>query len=141
MWADGVPWSPTHMETTPTLYERIGGAPAIEAAVRGMYDKVLADPMLAPFFPFGSSRMERLVRTQCDFIGSAIGGPEVYRGRDMKSAHRRYAIETAHFQRVAEHLTATLDELGVGANEVADLLAVVATVHDDVVTVPEAAAS
>ena len=128
--------------TTQTLYERIGGADAVEAAVRLMYDKILADPMLAPFFArFTHSRMSHLIRMQCDFIGSAIGGPETYEGMDMKSVHRDRGITTLHFMRVAEHLSAALGELGVGANDAADLLAIVATLHDDVVTVPEAAAS
>ena len=130
------------MDTTPTLYQRIGGADAIEAAVRLMYDKILDDPMVAPFFArFAPSRMERLVRMQCDFIGSAIGGTEVYTGGDMPSVHRDRGITSAHFARVASHLAATLDELGVGANDAADLLAIVGSLHDAVVTMPQAAAS
>ena len=98
------------MDTTPTLYQRIGGADAIEAAVRLMYDKILDDPMVAPFFArFAPSRWERLVRMQCDFIGSAIGGPETYTGRDMSTVHRDRGITSADFARVATHLAATLD--------------------------------
>ena len=33
-----------------TLYERLGGAPAIHAVVDGMYGKIFTDPDLADFF-------------------------------------------------------------------------------------------
>ena len=35
---------------TATLFERVGGVPAIKAAVDLFYEKVLADPTLKPFF-------------------------------------------------------------------------------------------
>ena len=33
-----------------TLYERLGGAGAIEAVVEGMYAKIFTDPELTDFF-------------------------------------------------------------------------------------------
>lgn len=33
-----------------TLYERLGGAGAINAVVEGMYDKIFPDPELSDFF-------------------------------------------------------------------------------------------
>ena len=119
--------------TTTTLYDRVGGALAVEAAVRGMYDRILADPELAPFF--ARTNMEHLVRRQSAFVGSALGGPEVYTGRDMVAAHRRHAIGHHHFDLVAGHLIATLGELGVDDRLTAEIVAVVAPLRSDVVQV------
>ena len=121
---------------TTTLYEQLGGAPAIEAAVRGMYDRILIDPELAPFF--SRTNFDRLVRQQCDFVGSALGGPEVYKGRDMVKAHRRHAIGNRHFDLVAGHLAASLDALDVPADLAAEVLGVVGSLRGQVVNAEEA---
>jgi hemoglobin len=123
--------------TTTTLYDRIGGAPAVEAAVRGMYDRILADPELAPFF--ARTNFEHLVRRQCAFIGAALGGPEVYTGRDMAAAHRRHAIADHHFDLVAGHLMSTLESLGVASDLSAAVLAIVDSVRPQVVNSPSVA--
>jgi hemoglobin len=121
--------------TTTTLYDRVGGALAVEAAVRGMYDRILADPELAPFF--ARTNMEHLVRRQSAFVGSALGGPEVYTGRDMVAAHRRHAIGHHHFDLVAGHLSASLASLDVPADLADAILAVVDSVRPQVVNTEE----
>src|SRR5580765_7547185 len=125
---EGPAWSPTDMtttDTTPSLYERIGGAAAIRAAVEILFDKILADPELMPYFT--EVRIDRHMAHLCDFIGGAIGGPEIYRGRDIAAAHRRQAISAAEFGAVAGHLIAALNELGVDPAIIDELIGVVAT--------------
>lgn len=94
-----------------SLYERIGGAPAITAAVDRFYDRVLADPELKNFFN-GVSR-SRLKAHQFAFLSQAWGGPKQYSGASMRDAHSRLAIEQRHFDGVAVHLVETLRDLGV----------------------------
>jgi hypothetical protein len=42
-----------------TLYQAIGGRPALIAAVDGRYGRLLADAELAPFFPGGVGEQHR----------------------------------------------------------------------------------
>jgi hemoglobin len=125
--------------TTATLYDRLGGAPAIEAALDLMYGKVLADPGLAPYFE--RVNVSRHAAKAAEFVGAALGGPEVYRGKDMRSAHARLAICAPEFAAVAVYLAESLAELGVADEVAAELLAVVGSLQSEVVTVSGALVS
>ncbi|MEZ4334107.1 MAG: group 1 truncated hemoglobin [Myxococcota bacterium] len=92
--------------SSPTLYERLGGERAIEAVIGDFYDRVLADPLLAPFFE-GIER-DRLRRMQREFFAAALGGPIRYTGRPLNVVHAGLGIRTRHLARFLEHLTATL---------------------------------
>lgn len=94
-----------------SIYDEIGGAEAVTAAVDGFYERVLADPELAPYFE--GIEMGRLKGHQRMFIAVAIGGPEEYVGRSMGEAHARLGIAPAHFDLVVGHLVDTLASLGV----------------------------
>ncbi|WP_181782960.1 group I truncated hemoglobin [Pseudonocardia pini] len=96
-----------------TIYDEIGGAEAVSAAVERFYERVLADPELAPYFE--GVDVARLKGHQRLFIAVAIGGPERYVGRSMGEAHARLNIAPAHFDLVVGRLVDTLTALGVPA--------------------------
>jgi methyl-accepting chemotaxis protein len=96
---------------TTTLFERIGGAGAVDATVDLFYGKVLADPLVAPFFE--GIAMPRQRRMLASFVAAAFGGPDPYEGRDVIEVHRGLGITPAHMDAVLGHLVATLTELGV----------------------------
>jgi hemoglobin len=122
------------METTaPSLYERLGGAPAIDAVVDELYRRIVADPDLAPFFVGANLRSHtRRVRV---LVTMVTGGPAEYRGRDMNSAHRRLAIEDRHFDLVAGHLVATLEHVGAEPGAADELVTMVASLRGNIVNV------
>jgi len=113
------------------IYDRIGGAAALEAAVDEFYERVLADAALRPFF--SKVNMKALKLHQRAFFAQALGGPAAYRGRDMRSSHARYQITEKHFAKVAGHLADTLDHLGVDGETVSEILAAVAPLAADIV--------
>lgn len=119
---------------TESLYERLGGEPALVAAVDLFYAKVMADETLKPFFE--GLDLEAQTRKQLAFMTWAFGGPAEYRGRDLGVAHanlvRNRGLTDAHFDAVATHLAATLRELGVGEPLVDEAIGVVATTRDAV---------
>jgi len=117
--------------TTATLYQRIGGAPAIAAALDLMYVKIVADPDLAPYFE--RVNVARHAAKAGDFVGAALGGPEVYRGKDMRSAHARLSICPHEFAASAGYLAESLTELGVPDDVAGELLAVVGSLQADIV--------
>ena len=119
---------------TTSLYERIGGQAAIVAAVDRFYQKVLADDLTRPFFD--DLDMDALIKKQIAFMTVAFGGPAQDRGRPLRAAHAKLVSERglgdAHFDRVAEHLAATLVELGVPETERNEALAIVAGARQEV---------
>lgn len=113
------------------LYERLGGEAAIAAAVDRFYDRVIADPLLAPVFE--GVDLERLRGHQRRFLTLAMGGPDAYAGRDLGTAHRRIAerhgLDDRHFDAVLGHLDASLDALGVAAGLRAEVRALAESVR------------
>lgn len=94
-----------------SIYDEIGGAASVSAAVDDFYRRVLDDPALGPYFT--GTDVKRLKGHQRAFIAAAIGGPEPYLGRNMAEAHAQLEITPADFDRVVGHLVDTLAGLGV----------------------------
>src|SRR5260370_18694054 len=94
-----------------TVYNAIGGRPALVAAVNGLYARLLADSDLSPFFPRGVSDRHR--QYLVTILAEALGGPERYRGPDVAGTHRSLGISDADFNSVPSHLDPVLAELGV----------------------------
>ncbi|MFD0688223.1 group I truncated hemoglobin [Actinomadura fibrosa] len=113
-----------------SIYERIGGEPALTAVVDDLYVRILADDELKPFF--AGTNLARLKGRQVEFFGQALGGPMVYGGAPMKDVHTGRGIERAHFDRVAEHLVAALAAAGVPDTVIAEIAAVVMPLADDI---------
>ena len=113
-----------------SLYERIGGEAAVDAAVDRFYDKVLADERISAFFD--SIDMVAQARKQKAFLTVAFGGPNDYSGKDMRNSHAHLGLTNEHFDAVVENLAATLVELGVSATDIQEVAAVAESVRDDV---------
>jgi hemoglobin len=120
---------------TESLYDKIGGEKAIDAAVDLFYQKVLADGRIKHFFE--GVDMQRQGKMQKNFLTFAFGGPKVYSGQNMRAAHKRLVEEKGlndgHFDAVLENLAATLKELGVADELIGQAAAVAESVRDDVV--------
>lgn len=123
--------------TDATLFEALGGTAAIDATVELFYAKVLADPALAPFFD--GIDVRRLKAHQRAFLLVAFGGADTYRGRDLGQAHAALPICHHHFDLVAGHLVATLEELGVDAALIGQVVDIVGPLRGVVVGEPEPA--
>jgi hemoglobin len=106
-----------------TLFERLGGAPAIHAVVDGMYSKIFNDEQLSDFFR--KTDQARQKEMQFKFLSFATGGPSDYHGKSMKDAHKGRGIHNKEFDLVCTHVISTMRELGVSEeliNETATLL-------------------
>lgn len=116
-----------------SLYERLGGEAAMEAAVGNFYARLLADPNVAPFFD--ATDMERQKRKQKMFLTMAVGGPPRYDGKTMRHAHEHLlekGLDDPHVDAVERHLDDTLIELGVPEAERREVIALVDGLRDDV---------
>lgn len=115
----------------PTLYERIGGAPAVSAAVEIFYQKQLADKVVKGFFK--SIDLEKLKAHQRDFLTKVFGGPDNYHGRSMHESHKHLYISEWHFDSVKKNLLDTLEELKVPKDIIEEVAALVETTRGDIV--------
>lgn len=116
-----------------TLYERLGGAPAMEAAVDIFYRKVLSDDRINRFFE--DVDMERQAAKQKAFLTMVTGGPANYTGQDMRRGHAQLVaqgLNDGHFDAVVELLAGTLAELGADSADIAEVGALADSVRDDV---------
>lgn len=117
-----------------SLYNRIGGTAAVTAAVNKMYDKILTDPILEPFFLGLNMANQR--RSQMAFMVTAMGGPHNYTGQDMTRAHAKLVkdkgLSDVHFDAVVGHLKEALTELKVPASLIGEVLTLVGTTRDAV---------
>lgn len=118
-----------------SVFEQIGGKPAVSAAVDGLYERLLADPVLAPYFT--GTDMERLKGHMRAFMAVALGGADLYAGRDMRSAHAGLRVTHDAFDRVVAHLVDTLVSLGVPVELIEAIGAKLAPLRAQVVTVEE----
>ncbi len=116
-----------------TLYEELGGAPAVDAAVELFYRKMLVDDRVAHFFD--DTDMDRQIAKQKAFLTMVFGGPAHYTGRDMREGHKHLVargLNDSHVDIVIGHLGDTLRELGVGEGPIGQVAAVANSVRDDV---------
>jgi hemoglobin len=120
-----------------TLYEELGGEPAVEAAVDIFYRKVLADDRIARFFD--DIDMDVQAAKQKAFLTLVLGGPAHYTGMDMRKGHEhlvKRGLNDSHVDAVVELLGQTLGELGVSNEKIAKVAALANSVRDDVLNRP-----
>lgn len=116
-----------------SLYERLGGQPAVDAAVDLFYRKVLADEGIGHFFD--DVDMDGQRAKQKSFLTMVFGGPNEYTGRELREAHKQsveQGLNDANFDAVAGHLKATLEELGLATELVSEVIGIAASTRDDV---------
>ncbi len=116
-----------------SLYERLGGEAAVNAAVDLFYSKVLDDYRINRFFD--NMDMSKQAAHLKAFMTLAFGGPNAYAGRSLREGHARLVkkgLNDFHFDAVMEHLGATLTELNVPAELIAEAAALVESVRDEV---------
>lgn len=126
-----------------SLYDRLGGEPAVRAVVDDFVGRAAADPVVN-FTRKGTVRewepsaqnVEHLKTGLRDFICAAAGGGCQYKGADMRTAHRGMKITDMEFNALAADLKASLDKFNVPAREQSELLAAVEGTRKDIVAGP-----
>lgn len=123
------------MQSTPpqkSLYERLGGKPAIQAVVDDFIGNVAADNRINSFF--ANTNIPRLNTMLVNQICQATGGPCKYEGRSMKAAHAGMGVSDAHFNALVEDLVKSLNKFNVPEKEKNELLTALASMKGDIVS-------
>ena len=114
-----------------SLYERLGGKPAIQAVVDDFVANVAADTRINRYF--ANANIPRLKAQLVDQICEATGGPCKYTGQNMKDAHRGMGITSAAFDALVEDLVKTLNKFNVPEKEKGELLGALGPMKKEIV--------
>jgi hemoglobin len=117
-----------------SLYDRLGGKPAITAVVDDVVARVAADRRINHFF--ANTDLPPFKAKLVDQICEASGGPCKYTGKDMKTAHAGMGVTDADFNALVEDLVVTLDKFKVPEKEKSELLGAFGSMRKDIVTKP-----
>lgn len=115
-----------------SLYHRLGG----EEGIRKVVDDLVAISAPNPAVNFtrqghpnqwqATDENVRLLKERLvQFIGSATGGPQIYRGKDMVTAHKGMEITEAEFNAFAKDVEKALDMNNVPKREQKELMSII----------------
>jgi len=117
-----------------SLYDRLGGKPAITAVVDQFVANVANDNRINQ--RFATTDIPKLKKNLVDQVCQASGGPCTYTGRDMKTTHAGMRITNADFDALVGDLVAALDTFHVPQPEQKELLGLLGPMRKYVVEVP-----
>jgi hemoglobin len=98
-----------------SLFEKYGGFSAVSKIVLDLYDRLLDDDDIGPFFD--EVEMSRIVDHQTKFVSSLMGGPASYTDDQIQKMHARLPIGNEHFDRLEQILHETLTDHGLSAED------------------------
>lgn len=104
-----------------SLYDKYGGFSTVSRIVMTLYDKLLDDDDVGPFFD--DVDMPKLIDHQTKFVSSLMGGPASFTDTHIENAHKHLTILDDHFDKLKELVAETLNEFGVDDEDVQTVLA------------------
>lgn len=99
-----------------TLFEKYGGFSSISRIVLDLYDRLLDDDDIGPFFD--AVDMGRIVDHQTKFVASLLDGPAHYSDDQIRRVHGHLDIGASHFDRLKMILGETLTDHGFTPDDV-----------------------
>lgn len=123
---------PTAHAADDSLYRAWGGKDGIRAVMDDFVPRLKADPRIAEFFKDTSAK--HLASQLTDQLCQVAGGPCVYEGPDMKTAHAEMGVKRAHFNALVEQLQVSMAAKGIAFADQNRMLALLAPMHRDIVT-------
>ena len=117
-----------------SLYERLGGRPAITAVVDQFVANVAADKRIN--LRFMNTDIAHLKVLLVEFVCAATGGPEKYEGRDMRTTHGGMQLVDEEFDALVGDLVAALDKFKVPAREKGEILGALGPLKGQIVNAP-----
>ena len=117
----------------PGLYQAFGEQAGIRALMDDFVVRLKADPRIGN--QFAETNLANLAKSLSDQLCQLSGGPCVYKGPDMKTSHADRDITRAHFNALVEVLQQSMDAKGIPFTRQNQMLALLAPMHRDTVTV------
>lgn len=121
-------------DSSPSLYERLGGYDAISAVANNLLPRLMQDDELGRFWEHrGDDGVQREKQLLIDFLAHCSGGPMYYTGRSMTDAHRGMRISESDWERFIGHLGDTLSHFELAEAERDDVLNFIESTKDEIV--------
>ena len=117
-----------------TLYRALGEKPGLTRLMDDFVPRLFTDPRMQPFFE--GVKQEQLKQQLIDQLCQVSGGPCVYKGADMRSAHGNMEITKADFNALVEVLQDAMAAQRFDFRIQNRLLARLAPMHRDIVNTP-----
>ena len=122
------------MQSEKTLYLRLGGYDVIAAIVDEFLQTTAADPRMARFgSAMNLERRKRNRQLTLDYICAVTGGPVLYLGQDMKTAHAGLGITKHEWQIAMEQVERALAKFKVQERESKELISLFAGLSGEIV--------
>lgn len=116
-----------------SLFERLGGIEGITNIASDLIDNDVANKATAT--RFAKSDIPKLKNTAATFIISGTGGPNVYKGKDVLSAHKGMNISAVEFMATLDNALAALNKNNIGQREQEEFLFILYSMRSQVVLV------
>ena len=116
-----------------TLFTRLGGTEGLTKIASDLVDNHLANPLIAS--RFSGSDPIAMKKKAADFFSLGSGGPKVYEGKDMLSAHRHMNISDNEYMASVDDLMKALSSSNVGDREKAEVLYIFYSLRPQIVGV------
>jgi hemoglobin len=123
--------APVKAPAAKSLFDRLGGMPAIKTVIHDFVTNVAADKVINK--RFAKTKTPEFEVTLVTQVCEATGGPCKYKGKTMAAAHKGMKITDAEWDSTIADLKAALDKNKVGDQEQKDLLGALGGMKGDIV--------
>lgn len=116
-----------------SLFERLGGVEGITRLAGDLVDNHLANKTIST--RFAASDVPALKNAAATFFISGTGGPNVYKGKDLLSAHKGMNIAATEFMAVLDDALAAMKKNNIGQREQEEVLFIFYSMRSDILLV------
>ena len=110
-----------------SLFERLGGRQGISSIVDNTVENHMSNTAVnARFLPLldNPEHLALIKKHTIDFFITGSGGPNVYQGNDMVTAHTGMNISPAEYMHVVDDIFMALDKNAIDADTKKDVLSI-----------------
>jgi hemoglobin len=126
------------MQSTPSLFQRLGGTQGIAAIVDDIVVAHCENPAIrARFLPYLSQpeRLAVIKQHTVNFLEMGSGGAAKYEGRSMRDTHKGMNVSGEEYLAVLDDIMQVLRKRQIDEQTQKDVLAIAYSLKDDIVRV------
>jgi hemoglobin len=114
-----------------SVFERVGGTPAVTALIDNFYVKIMASPLVTP--TFAGRDISTIKAHSVAYFASALGSGVAYEGRTILQSHTGLGVTEEQYNAVAAMLVATMNEMNIPADIQAAIVGVATSIKAEIV--------